>query len=157
MASNEKLQKNDSVAKMDSNIFQSLVGSLIYLTILKHDLLFSISIICRFIEDPSRLHFATTKRILQYLWGKKDHGILYKKQKDNRLIGFSNSDRAGSYDDRNNKYNFMVLKEIEFYSIVFCRSRIHCYKWSGMSVSVVEKYSFWFAVKSPWSYCYIMW
>jgi hypothetical protein len=67
MASNEKLQKNDSVAKVDSNIFQSLVGSLIYLTILKHDILFSISIISRFIEDPSRLHFATTKRILQYL------------------------------------------------------------------------------------------
>jgi hypothetical protein len=67
MAANEKLQKNDGAAKMDLNIFQSLARSLIYLTNLKPDILFSISIISRFIEDPSRLHFATTKRILQYL------------------------------------------------------------------------------------------
>jgi len=67
MAANEKLQKNDGAAKMDSNIFQSLARSLIYLTNLKPDILFSISIISRFMEDPSRLHFATTKRILQYL------------------------------------------------------------------------------------------
>jgi hypothetical protein len=67
MAANEKLQKNDGATKMDSNIFQSLARSLIYLTNLKPDILFSISIISRFMEDPSRLHFATTKRILQYL------------------------------------------------------------------------------------------
>jgi hypothetical protein len=67
MAANEKLPKNDGAAKMDSNIFQSLARSLIYLTNLKPDILFSISIISRFMEDPSRLHFATTKRILQYL------------------------------------------------------------------------------------------
>jgi len=67
MAANEKLQKNDGAAKMDLNIFQSLARSLIYLTNLKPDILFSISIISRFMEDPSRLHFATTKRILQYL------------------------------------------------------------------------------------------
>jgi hypothetical protein len=67
MAANEKLQKNDGAAKMDLNIFQSLAKSLIYLTNLKPDILFSISIISRFMEDPSRLHFATTKRILQYL------------------------------------------------------------------------------------------
>jgi len=67
MAANEKLQKNDGATKMDSNIFHSLARSLIYLTNLKPDILFSISIISRFMEDPSRLHFATTKRILQYL------------------------------------------------------------------------------------------
>jgi hypothetical protein len=48
MAANEKLQKNDGAAKMDSNIFQSLARSLIYLTNLKPDILFSISIISRF-------------------------------------------------------------------------------------------------------------
>jgi hypothetical protein len=40
MAANEKLQHNDSVAKMDSKIFRSLVESLIYLSNSRLDILF---------------------------------------------------------------------------------------------------------------------
>jgi hypothetical protein len=67
MAANKKSQQNDGAAKMDSNIFQSLVGSLIYLTNLRPDILFSVSIIFRFIEDLNKLHFTATKRIMRYL------------------------------------------------------------------------------------------
>jgi hypothetical protein len=45
----------------------SLLGSLIYLTNSRPDILFPVSIISRFMEDPSRLHCAAAKRILQYL------------------------------------------------------------------------------------------
>jgi len=67
MATNKKSQHNDGAAKMDSKIFQSLVGSLIYLTNLRPDILFSGSIISRFMEDLNKLHFTTTKRIMRYL------------------------------------------------------------------------------------------
>jgi len=67
MAANKKLQQNDGVAKMDSKIFQSLVGSLIYLTNLRPDILFSVSIISRFMEDLNKIHFTAIKRIMRYL------------------------------------------------------------------------------------------
>jgi len=92
MTANEKLQKNDDAVKMDSKIFRNLIGSLIYLTNSRPDILFSVSIISRFMENPSRLYFAASKRILRYRQGTKDHGILYKKQDDNKLIGYSDSD-----------------------------------------------------------------
>jgi hypothetical protein len=100
MAANEKLLQDDGVAKIDSKYFRSVVGSLIYLTNSRPNILYYVSFISRFMENPSKLHLAAAKRILQYLQGTKNHGILYKQQDENRLIGYSDSDWAGSYDDR---------------------------------------------------------
>uniref|UniRef100_A0A2N9IDT2 Reverse transcriptase Ty1/copia-type domain-containing protein n=1 Tax=Fagus sylvatica TaxID=28930 RepID=A0A2N9IDT2_FAGSY len=44
--------------------------------------------------------YATAKRILRYLQGTKKLGILYKKENDNNLVGFTDSDWVGSLDDR---------------------------------------------------------
>jgi hypothetical protein len=43
-------------------------------------------------ENPSRFYFAATKKILRYLQGTKDYGILYKEQDDNKLIDYSDND-----------------------------------------------------------------
>ena len=100
ITANEKLLQDDGAAKIDSKYFRSLVGSLIYLTNLRSNILYSVSIISRFMKNPNKLHLAATKRILRYLQGTKNHGILYKQQDEKRLIGYSDSDWAGSYDDR---------------------------------------------------------
>lgn len=51
-------------------------------------------------NDPSQNHFSTAKRILRYLQGTKKIGIKYTKEDDNSLIGYTDSDWAGSIDDR---------------------------------------------------------
>jgi hypothetical protein len=51
-------------------------------------------------NQPSKLHYATAKRILHYLQGTKKLGILYKKENDNNLVGFTDGDWARSLDDR---------------------------------------------------------
>jgi hypothetical protein len=56
MAANEKLLQDDGAAKIDSKYFRSLVGSLIYLTNSRPDILYSVNIISRFMENPSKLH-----------------------------------------------------------------------------------------------------
>ena len=99
MTANEKLLQDDGAPKIDSKYFRSLVGSLIYLINSRLDILYFVSIISRFMENPNKLHLVATKRILRYLQGTKNHGILYKQQDENRLIGYSDSDWAGSYDD----------------------------------------------------------
>ncbi|XP_075483696.1 secreted RxLR effector protein 161-like [Primulina tabacum] len=97
---NEKLQLNDGVAKIDAKLYRSLVGSLIYLTNTRPDIVYPVSLISRFMHDPSKLHYAAAKRILRYLQGTRKLGIKYVKENKNQLIGFTDSDWAGSLDDR---------------------------------------------------------
>ncbi|XP_050257635.1 uncharacterized mitochondrial protein AtMg00810-like [Quercus robur] len=100
MSSNEKLQQEDAVEKVDAKTYRSLVGSLIYLTNTRLDIVHSVSLISRFMNQPSKLHYVAAKRILRYLQGTKKLGILYKKENGNNLVGFTDSDWAGSLDDR---------------------------------------------------------
>ncbi|XP_057535385.1 uncharacterized mitochondrial protein AtMg00810-like [Amaranthus tricolor] len=73
MATNEKLSKNDGKEKVDASLYRSLVGSLIYLTNTRPDIFHTVSIISRFISEPSKAHLAAAKRILKYIKGTKSH------------------------------------------------------------------------------------
>ncbi|KNA03723.1 hypothetical protein SOVF_206380 [Spinacia oleracea] len=64
MAPNEKLSKYDGKEKVDASIYRSLVGSLIYLTHTRPDIVHAVSIVSRFMNEPSKAHLAAAKRIL---------------------------------------------------------------------------------------------
>ena len=100
MATNEKLSKNDGKEKVDASIYRSLVGSLIYLTNTRPDIVHAVSIISRLMNEPSKDHLAAAKRILRYIKGTKSYGIMYESEADYKLIGYTDSDWAGSIDDR---------------------------------------------------------
>ncbi|KAL0324814.1 UNVERIFIED_CONTAM: Retrovirus-related Pol polyprotein from transposon RE2 [Sesamum radiatum] len=57
------------------------------------------SLLSRFMQSPSQVHYAAAKRILRYLRGTKDFGIWYKSTNDAKLVGYTDSDWAGSVDD----------------------------------------------------------
>ncbi|XP_047339512.1 secreted RxLR effector protein 161-like [Impatiens glandulifera] len=99
MALNEKFQVNDDGEKADSTSYRKLIGSLIYLNT-RPDITHSVSLLSRFLNEPSQIHFATAKRILRYLKGTKTQGIEFKKESECKLVGYTNSDWAGSIDDR---------------------------------------------------------
>lgn len=100
LAVNEKLKMEDGAKKVDDAMFRSLVGSLLYLTHTRPDIMQSVNMVSRFSSSPSTLHFAATKRILRYLNGTRKLGIKYMKESKRSLIGFSDSDWGGSTDDR---------------------------------------------------------
>jgi hypothetical protein len=91
--------KTDSKA-VNESIYRQLVGSLIYLTTTRPDLSFTVSFISRFMTTPKVEHWTTTKRVLRYVKGTLDFGILYNRSKDPRLCGYTDSDWVGSIDDR---------------------------------------------------------
>ncbi len=100
MATNEKLSKNEGIEKVDASFYRSLVGSLIYLTNTRPDIVHAVSIISMFMSEPSKAHLAAAKRILRYIKGTKSHGIMYESEIDYKLTGYTDSDWAGSIDDR---------------------------------------------------------
>ena len=96
---NEKLQKDDETQKADASRYRSLIGSLLYLTATRPDIMYATILLSRFMQKPSQIHYGVGKRILRYLQGTKEFGIWYKTMTNSRIIGYTDSDWAGSKDD----------------------------------------------------------
>ena len=72
MALNEKLMKQDGKEKVNEITYQSLVGSLIYLINRRPHIVHAISTVSRFISEPRKGHFSTTKKIFTICEGFED-------------------------------------------------------------------------------------
>ncbi|KAL8104868.1 hypothetical protein AgCh_028873 [Apium graveolens] len=94
-----KLSMNDDSKFVDPTLYRSLVGSLMYLTATRPDITYGVSLISRFMEQPKKTHWEAGKRILRYVRGTLGDGIYYQKGNDTKVIGYCDSDWAGSIDD----------------------------------------------------------
>ncbi|KAG8489064.1 hypothetical protein CXB51_017032 [Gossypium anomalum] len=99
VAQGEKLSRSESVERVDEKEYRSLVGCLLYLTATRPDIMFGVSLLSRFMHCCNVTHFKAAKRILRYVKGTLNHGVMFKKEKELKLIGYSDSDWAGSVDD----------------------------------------------------------
>jgi len=61
---------------------------------------FSPSVCARYQAEPKMSHLVQVKRILKYINGTTDYGILYSHSDNSRLIGYCDVDWTGSADDR---------------------------------------------------------
>jgi hypothetical protein len=97
-----KLVKDETGRSTDSTSYKQMIGCLMYLLATRPDMAFSVCLAARYMERPTELHVAAVKRILRYLKGTMSHGILYKhcSREELRLVGWTDSDYAGDYDDR---------------------------------------------------------
>ncbi|XP_049367923.1 uncharacterized mitochondrial protein AtMg00810-like [Solanum verrucosum] len=99
MNKKEKLCKEDGADKVDKGYYRSLIGCLMYLTATRPDILFVVSLLSRFMHCASEMHLRVAKRILRYIKGTIDYGVKFEKCPSFKLLGFSDSDWAGSADD----------------------------------------------------------
>eukprot|EP00253_Pinus_taeda_P027844 PITA_27844 len=95
-----KLSAQSSSPLVNETLFRQLVGSLIYLTATRPDISFAVSYISRFMSAPKADHWIAAKRVLRYVHGTSDYGLLYTRSFDPILSGYTDSDWAGSVDDR---------------------------------------------------------
>ena len=104
-----KLHKDHDGKKVDSTLYKQIVGSLMYLTTTRPDIMYSVSLISRYMENPTELHLLAAKRILRYLQGTRGLGIYYKKGEKSSLVGFTDSDYAGDQDDRRSTSGYVFM------------------------------------------------
>eukprot|EP00253_Pinus_taeda_P021348 PITA_21348 len=95
-----KLSAQSSSLPVDDTLFRQLVGSLIYLTATRPDISFAVIYISRFMSAPKADHWIAAKRVLRYVRGTSDYGLLYTRSSEPILSGYTDSDWAGSVDDR---------------------------------------------------------
>jgi len=77
-----------------------MIGSLLYLTASRPDILFSVCFCARFQLDPRESHLTVVKRIFKYLKGTTNLGLLYRKSLDCKLVGFCDADYASDRIER---------------------------------------------------------
>ncbi|KAF2320610.1 hypothetical protein GH714_029009 [Hevea brasiliensis] len=77
-----KLMKNEGQELKDAGKLKQLVGSLIYLTTIRPEIAYSVGVISQFMQNPRTSHLDAAKRILRYVKGTTNYGLLYKKGKE---------------------------------------------------------------------------
>ena len=82
-------------------MYQSAVGSLLYLsTKTRPDIADAVGNVARFCSKPSVQHWKAVKRILRYLRGSVNYGLMYSQNQNNVAVGYSDADWAGDLDNR---------------------------------------------------------
>ena len=99
----------DEGVKTNATMYKQLIGSLMYLTATRPDVMYVVSIMSRFKASPTELHLHAAKRVLKYLKGTIDLGILYRKRGNGELIAYTDSDYAEDIDDRKNTSGYVFL------------------------------------------------
>jgi hypothetical protein len=88
----------------DIELYGSKIGSLMYLAVqTRPDISYGVSVLSRFLSNPSPQHMKAADRILQYLQGTKYLGIEYRRGADDlktRLHGYCDADFAGDKSKR---------------------------------------------------------
>lgn len=93
------LTKNEGGESVNATDYRRLIGSLRYLLYTRPDLSYSVGVVSRYMESPKVAHLKAVKQILRYVKGTINHGLMYKRGGDGKLIGFSDSSHNMDRDD----------------------------------------------------------
>ena len=80
MSTSIKLDKDENNKNMDEKLYQGMIGSLIYLTAIRPNLMFSVCISARFQSCLKKSHLSAVKRIFRYLIKTHNIGIFYPRE-----------------------------------------------------------------------------
>ncbi|GKE30534.1 retrovirus-related pol polyprotein from transposon TNT 1-94 [Tanacetum coccineum] len=85
---------------VDATLYRGMIGSLMYLTSSRPDLIYAVCLCARYQANPTEKHLNAVKRIFQYLEGTINIGLWYSKDTGMSLTAYSNADHAGCQDTR---------------------------------------------------------
>ncbi|KAH9791908.1 hypothetical protein KPL71_003919 [Citrus sinensis] len=100
MSTTTKLDKDEKGKEVDIKMYRGMIGSLLYLTASRPDIMFSVCLCARFQSCPKESHLLAVKRIFRYLSGTIDIGLWYPRGTHIDLTCFSDADFAGYKVDR---------------------------------------------------------
>ncbi|GJS68334.1 retrovirus-related pol polyprotein from transposon TNT 1-94 [Tanacetum coccineum] len=100
MSTETKLTRDEEGESVDNTKYRGMIGSLLYLTASRPDIMFSVCLCARFQEDPKTSHLEAVKRIFRYIKGTTHLGLWYPKGSGIEIIVYADSDHAGDYVDR---------------------------------------------------------
>nr|GEW81031.1 retrovirus-related Pol polyprotein from transposon TNT 1-94 [Tanacetum cinerariifolium] len=95
-----KLDEDLSGIPVDQTRFRSMVGSLMYLTASRPNLVFAVCMCARYQAKPTKKHLEALKRVFRYLKGTINWGLWYLKDTAMTLTAYADADHAVCQDTR---------------------------------------------------------
>ena len=100
MSPNVKLTVDLLGKSVDSSLYKSMIGILLYLTASRPDISYSVGVCARYQANPKESHMIALKIIIKYVKTTAEFGVWYSKDKSDILAGYSDADWGGNADDR---------------------------------------------------------
>ncbi|GJT46123.1 uncharacterized mitochondrial protein-like protein [Tanacetum coccineum] len=100
METQKPLLKDEDGEEVDVHMYRSMIGSLMYLTSSRPDIMFVVCACARYQVNPKVSHLHAVKRIFRYLKGQPKLGLWYPKDSPFDLVAYTDSDYAGASLDR---------------------------------------------------------
>jgi len=102
MTTSTYLDLDEKGKSVDESGYKGMIGSLLYLTTSRPDIMLRVCLYVRYHANPKKSHLTAVKRTIKYLKGTTNVGLWYPKSTSLNLIGFSDSYFAGFKLDRKN-------------------------------------------------------
>nr|GEV71674.1 hypothetical protein [Tanacetum cinerariifolium] len=138
--------KLDLVGKLvDHTDYRSMIGSLMYVTSSRPDIMFATCMCARYRANPNEHHVLAVKRIFRYLKGTINLGIWYPKDSGFDLTVYSDADHAGCHLDRK-KFEYVTVSsccaqvlwmrtQLTDYGFFYDKVPIYCDSKSAIAIS----------------------
>ncbi|GJU48490.1 retrovirus-related pol polyprotein from transposon TNT 1-94 [Tanacetum coccineum] len=115
MVEKSKLDEDLQGKAVDPTRYRGMIGTLMYLTSSRPDLVFAVCMCARYQAKPTEKHLHAIKRIFRYLRGTINMGMWYSKDSCIALTAFADDEHAGCQDTR---------KKVEYIALSRCCAQI---------------------------------
>nr|GEZ28341.1 hypothetical protein [Tanacetum cinerariifolium] len=119
METQKPLLKDEDGKEVDVHMYRSMIGSLMYLTSSRPDIMFAVYACARYQVNLKVSHLYTAKRIFRYSKGQPKLGLWYLKDSPLDLVAYTDSDYAGASLDRKS-----TTREAEYVAASSCRGQV---------------------------------
>ena len=92
MSSNSKLDNDEKCMSVDQKIYRGMIGSLLYLTASRPDIMFSVWLCARYQSNPKESDLKAIKRIIRYLNGIQNLRLWYDRESTLILNAYTDLD-----------------------------------------------------------------
>ena len=100
MEHNLKLSLTEGEKLNDPSRYRRLIGRLIYLSVTRPDIVYSVRVLSQFMHEPRKPHWEATLRVLRYIKGIPGQGLVVPSEINLRLQAYCDSDWGGCRTSR---------------------------------------------------------
>ncbi|CAI8593906.1 unnamed protein product [Vicia faba] len=110
-----KLKRETNDEFVSSTLYKQIIGSSRYLCNTRPDICQSFGLLSRFMEKSQECHLIGVKRVLRYIKGTIDHGVLMPKKSKNitdlEVYGYTDSNFSGDQDEKKTIVGYILMIE----------------------------------------------
>ncbi|XP_031247784.1 uncharacterized protein LOC116105514 [Pistacia vera] len=103
-----KLSSTDSELFQNPSLYRSTVGALQYLTLTRPDISYTVNKLSQFLQAPTDLQWQACNRVLRYVKGTLDFGLVFKPASTLHVECYVDADWGGSIEDRRSTSGYCV-------------------------------------------------